>query len=69
MHGSGSAWGWNSSGRLDTKDGSEFTRRTVRLGLQQNGYHQILEGVQEGETAVTDGAIFLSNILAGGGAD
>ena len=52
-----------------TKDGSDFTRRTVRLGLQQNGYHQILEGVQEGETAVTDGAIFLSNILAGGGAD
>ena len=52
-----------------TKDGSEFTRRTVRLGLQQNGYHPILEGVQEGETAVTDGAIFLSNILAGGGAD
>jgi hypothetical protein len=29
-----------------TKDGSEFTRRTVRLGLRQNGYHQILEGVQ-----------------------
>jgi cobalt-zinc-cadmium efflux system membrane fusion protein len=52
-----------------TKDGSEFTRRTVRLGLQQNGYHQILEGVQVGETAVTDGAIFLSNILAGGDAD
>jgi membrane fusion protein, heavy metal efflux system len=52
-----------------TTDGSEFTRRTVRLGLQQNGYHQILEGVQVGETAVTDGAIFLSNILAGGGAD
>jgi membrane fusion protein, heavy metal efflux system len=52
-----------------TKDGSEFTRRTVRLGLQQNVYHQILDGVQVGETAVTDGAIFLSNILAAGGAD
>jgi cobalt-zinc-cadmium efflux system membrane fusion protein len=52
-----------------TKDGSEFTRRTVRLGLQQNGDHQNLEGVQVGETAVTDGAIFLSNILASGATD
>ncbi|MGB6177232.1 MAG: efflux RND transporter periplasmic adaptor subunit [Methylocella sp.] len=52
-----------------TTDGSVFTRRTVRIGLQQNGYHQILEGVQAGEMAVTDGAIFLSNILAGGATD
>ena len=52
-----------------TKDGSVFTRRTVRTGLQQNGYRQIQEGVQAGEMAVTDGAIFLSNILAGGAAD
>jgi membrane fusion protein, heavy metal efflux system len=52
-----------------TKDGSVFTRRTVRLGLQQNGYHQILEGVQAGEMAVTDGAIFLSNMLASGATD
>jgi cobalt-zinc-cadmium efflux system membrane fusion protein len=49
-----------------TTDGSVFTRRTVRIGLQQNGYHQILEGVQAGEMAVTDGAIFLSNMLASG---
>jgi membrane fusion protein, heavy metal efflux system len=47
-------------------DGSVFTRRTVRTGQQQNGYHQILDGVQAGEMAVTDGAIFLSNILVGG---
>jgi membrane fusion protein, heavy metal efflux system len=52
-----------------TEDGSVFTQRTVRTGLQQNGYHQILEGVQAGEMAVTDGAIFLSNILAGGATD
>jgi cobalt-zinc-cadmium efflux system membrane fusion protein len=52
-----------------TKDGSVFTQRIVRTGLQQNGYRQIQEGVQVGEMAVTDGAIFLSNILAGGGAD
>lgn len=52
-----------------TQDGSVFTRRTVRLGLQQNGYHQVLDGVQAGETAVTDGAIFLSNMLASGATD
>ena len=52
-----------------TKDGSVFTQRTVRTGLQQNGYRQIQEGVQAGEMAVTDGAIFLSNMLAGGAAD
>jgi cobalt-zinc-cadmium efflux system membrane fusion protein len=52
-----------------TKDGSVFTQRTVRTGLQQNGYRQIQEGVQAGEMAVTDGAIFLSNILASGATD
>jgi membrane fusion protein, heavy metal efflux system len=52
-----------------TRDGSVFTRRTVQTGLQQNGYDQILDGVQAGETAVTDGAIFLSNMLAGGATD
>jgi membrane fusion protein, heavy metal efflux system len=52
-----------------TKDGSVFTQRTVQIGLQQNGYDQILDGVQAGEKAVTDGAIFLSNILAGGATD
>lgn len=52
-----------------TKDGSVFTRRTVRTGLQQDSYDQILDGVQAGEMAVTDGAIFLSNMLAGGATD
>jgi membrane fusion protein, heavy metal efflux system len=52
-----------------TTNGSVFTRRTVRTGLQQNGYRQIQEGVQAGEMAVTDGAIFLSNMLAGGATD
>jgi cobalt-zinc-cadmium efflux system membrane fusion protein len=52
-----------------TENGSVFTRRTVRMGLQQDGYDQILEGIRAGETAVTDGAIFLSNMLAGGATD
>ena len=52
-----------------TKDRRVFSRRTVQIGLQQNGYDQILNGVQAGEIAVADGAIFLSNMLAGGSSD
>ena len=37
--------------------------------MQQDGFDEILEGVQPGEKIVTEGAVFLSNILAGGAAD
>jgi len=47
-------------------DVHQFTRRAVRIGRQQDGYDQILEGVSTGETVAVDGAIFLSNILYGG---
>jgi cobalt-zinc-cadmium efflux system membrane fusion protein len=43
-----------------------FIRRSVKLGLQQDGYDQILDGVKPGETVAVNGAIFLSNILYGG---
>jgi membrane fusion protein, heavy metal efflux system len=43
-----------------------FTHRSVKIGLQQDGYDQILEGVTPGETIAVNGAIFLSNILYGG---
>jgi membrane fusion protein, heavy metal efflux system len=46
-----------------TVDGRHFAKRTVRIGLQQDGWVQILEGIQGGETVVTDGAVFLSNKL------
>jgi cobalt-zinc-cadmium efflux system membrane fusion protein len=52
-----------------TADRRRFERRPVRIGLQQGGFTQILEGVQPGELVVTDGAIFLSNKLAGGPSD
>ena len=48
-----------------TKDRHRFTKRTVRIGLQNAGYDQILEGVRAGEQIVTKGAVFLDN-LAGG---
>jgi cobalt-zinc-cadmium efflux system membrane fusion protein len=46
-----------------TSDGRRFMRRTVKVGLQQDGWDQILDGLQGDETVVTDGAIFLSNKL------
>jgi cobalt-zinc-cadmium efflux system membrane fusion protein len=46
-----------------TGDSRRFTRRTVTVGLQQDGWDQILEGLSPDETVVTDGAVFLSNKL------
>ena len=43
----------------------QFVRRTVQLGLQQDGMVQITEGVKAGEQVVSDGAVFLGNILPG----
>jgi cobalt-zinc-cadmium efflux system membrane fusion protein len=48
-----------------TTDHRHFSKRTVKIGLQYEGYDQILEGVRPGEKVVTKGAIFLDN-LAGG---
>lgn len=50
-----------------TRDRRHFTQRTVKIGEQAAGYRQILQGVQAGELAATDGAIFLSNMLATAG--
>jgi cobalt-zinc-cadmium efflux system membrane fusion protein len=46
-----------------TGNSRHFTKRTVKTGLQQDGWTQIVEGLQPGETVVTDGAVFLSNKL------
>jgi cobalt-zinc-cadmium efflux system membrane fusion protein len=50
-----------------TTDRHHFTRRTVKVGFQQGGFRQIIEGVRAGELVVTDGAILLSNMAAGSG--
>ena len=47
-----------------TADRRRFTKRTVKIGEQRDGYRQILEGVQIGELVATEGALFLSNALA-----
>ena len=46
-----------------TTDSRHFVKRTVTIGLRQDGWVQILGGLQAGETVVTDGAVFLSNKL------
>ena len=46
-----------------TTDRRHFIKRTVTIGLRQDGWVQILGGLQAGETVVTDGAVFLSNKL------
>jgi len=46
-----------------TSDRHKFTQRVVKIGLQENGYDQILDGLQHGEVVVTEGAIFLDNML------
>jgi cobalt-zinc-cadmium efflux system membrane fusion protein len=47
-----------------TADRRRFARRTVQIGGQREGYRQILDGVRPGELVATEGAIFLSNMLA-----
>ena len=49
-----------------TKDRRPFIRKTVKLGHIRDGVDEIVEGVQQGELMVSEGAVFLSNKLAGG---
>jgi cobalt-zinc-cadmium efflux system membrane fusion protein len=46
-----------------TNDRRRFTKRTVNAGIRQGDWVQILDGIQPGDTVVTDGAVFLSNKL------
>jgi cobalt-zinc-cadmium efflux system membrane fusion protein len=47
-------------------DPHRFTRRSVKIGEQHDGFDEILDGLKSGERVAVDGAIFLSNILYGG---
>jgi cobalt-zinc-cadmium efflux system membrane fusion protein len=46
-----------------TNDQRQFLQRLVKIGQERDGRYQILAGLEPGELAVTDGAIFLSNML------
>jgi cobalt-zinc-cadmium efflux system membrane fusion protein len=47
-----------------TTDRHHFTQRKVKLGQQGADYDQILDGLKPGELVVTDGAVFLDNMLS-----
>jgi cobalt-zinc-cadmium efflux system membrane fusion protein len=61
--GDGSRTVWVASDRR------HFEKRIVKIGLQQRGLTQIVEGLQAGDSIATDGAVFLSNKLEGGATD
>jgi len=46
-----------------TTDRRHFVQRVVKPGLRLDGRVQILDGLHPGELVVTDGAVFLSNML------
>ena len=46
-----------------TTDRQHFTQRIIKTGMREDGEVQILEGLQRGEFVVTDGAVFLDNML------
>ena len=46
-----------------TTDRRRFTQRIIKTGLRTDGRVQILDGLQRGEVVVSDGAVFLSNLL------
>lgn len=46
-----------------TTDRKRLVKRTVKVGLQQDGFAQIVQGLRPGELVATDGALFLNNAL------
>lgn len=42
-------------------DGNKFEKRVVKLGLEQQGQVQVLEGVKAGEKVVTEGSFILKS--------
>lgn len=50
-----------------TTDRHRFTKRAVKIGMQDAGFDQILDGIRPGEQVVTKGAVFLDVLDNGGG--
>ena len=46
-----------------TSDRKNFSQRVVTTGLRQGGRVQILKGLRDGDQIVSDGAIFLDNMI------
>lgn len=50
-----------------TKSGLQFNRRDVKIGVEQEGWVQVLQGLEPGETVAGDGALFLSTLATSAG--
>ncbi|AJW47341.1 MULTISPECIES: efflux RND transporter periplasmic adaptor subunit [Ralstonia] len=48
-----------------TTDRKRFARRVIKLGLEQDGFVQVLEGLNAGELAANEGALYLSTAASG----
>jgi cobalt-zinc-cadmium efflux system membrane fusion protein len=46
-----------------TTDRHHFVQRFIKTGMQEDGRVEIIKGLQRGELVVTDGAVFLDNML------
>jgi cobalt-zinc-cadmium efflux system membrane fusion protein len=46
-----------------TSDGHRFTQRAIKVGLLQDGFWQVLDGLRPGERIAADGALFMANAL------
>ena len=53
---------WDDDGLGDNRS-PPFSQRIIKTGMRRDGLVQILDGLQRGELVVTDGAVFLSNML------
>jgi cobalt-zinc-cadmium efflux system membrane fusion protein len=56
----------NSDGTYEawvTVDRHIFAQRHVKIGLERDGQYQVLDGLRVGELVVSQGAVFISNIL------
>ncbi len=51
------------------RDQTHFEQRVVKIGIQQDGHDQILDGLKEGEPVIVSGAVFVDNILKAGPSD
>jgi membrane fusion protein, heavy metal efflux system len=47
-------------------DGTKFEKRPVKIGLEQDGRVQVLDGLKEGEKVVSDGSFILKSELLKG---
>jgi cobalt-zinc-cadmium efflux system membrane fusion protein len=47
-------------------DGNKFQKRAVKLGMEQRGHAQVLEGLKVGEEIVTEGSFILKSELLKG---